>query len=180
MELQNSGAAVRGGRLLHLRFQHLRLRHPLLDHGAGRPLRTALIALACAAAVAAGGARADAFTASLGDYLGPQHQANPQAAKVEPVQPAPRGGPFATLVDWNRIAVDASGLDHTPGDDDSHTFGQQLGPGRASRAMAIVHIAMFEAVNAIVPKFGIYVGRAGRRSAAPSAKRTSHPMCPCH
>src|SRR5436190_12931045 len=54
------------------------------------------------------------------------------------------------LVHWNRIAVDASGLDHTrPGAGDTWTYGQQLGPGRASRAMAIVHIAVFEAVNAI-------------------------------
>jgi hypothetical protein len=30
-------------------------------------------------------------------------------------------------------------------------FGEQLGPARASRAMAIVHIAMFDAVNAILP-----------------------------
>jgi membrane-associated phospholipid phosphatase len=51
---------------------------------------------------------------------------------------------------WNQIAVDASGLDHTPveaGED--RVFGEQLGPGRASRAMAIVHIAMFEVVNAV-------------------------------
>ena len=32
---------------------------------------------------------------------------------------------------------------------DPRVFGEQLGPGRASRAMAIVHIAIFDAVNAI-------------------------------
>lgn len=54
------------------------------------------------------------------------------------------------ILRWNQIAVDASGLDHTavqPGE--NRVFGHHLGPGRSSRAMAIVHIAMFEAVNAI-------------------------------
>lgn len=51
---------------------------------------------------------------------------------------------------WNGIAVDASGLDHTPAQPgEDRVFGEALGPGRASRAMAIVHIAMFDAVVAI-------------------------------
>jgi hypothetical protein len=57
----------------------------------------------------------------------------------------------ARVVRWNAAAIDASGLDHTPvapGDD--RVFGEQLGPHRASRAMAIVHIAMFDAINAVV------------------------------
>jgi hypothetical protein len=64
-----------------------------------------------------------------------------------------------TLRHWNRIAIDASGLDHTPprpGED--RDFGEQLGPGRASRAMAIVHIAMFDAVNAVVGGYQSYSG----------------------
>jgi len=67
--------------------------------------------------------------------------------------------PTATLADasadavrrWNRVAIDASGLDHTPvapGATD-HAYGEQLGPGRSSRAMAIVHVAIFETVNAL-------------------------------
>ncbi len=62
---------------------------------------------------------------------------------------------------WNEIAIDASGLDHTPvapGED--RVFGEALGPGRASRAMAIVHIAAFEAVNAIAGGYRSYVGLA--------------------
>jgi hypothetical protein len=50
---------------------------------------------------------------------------------------------------WNSIAIAASGLDHTPlSEGDERHFGEQLGPGRASRAMAIVHVAIYEAVNA--------------------------------
>jgi hypothetical protein len=52
---------------------------------------------------------------------------------------------------WNQVAVDASGLDHTPvAAGETRKFGEQLGPGRASRAMAIVHIAMFDSVNSIL------------------------------
>lgn len=62
---------------------------------------------------------------------------------------------------WNEIAINASGLDHTrPQPGDTHLFGHQLGPGRSSRAMAIVHIAIFEAVNAIDGKYESYVGLA--------------------
>src|SRR5881394_5805 len=51
---------------------------------------------------------------------------------------------------WNLIAINGSGLDHTPvAPGENRIFGEQFGPGRASRAMAIVHIAIFDAVNAI-------------------------------
>ncbi len=60
---------------------------------------------------------------------------------------------------WNEIAIDAAGLDHTPvAPGDPRVFGEQLGPGRSSRAMAIVHIAIFEAVNAIDGGFRSYLG----------------------
>jgi len=37
---------------------------------------------------------------------------------------------------WNRIAVDTSGLDHTPvRPSENRLFGEQIGPRRASRAM---------------------------------------------
>jgi len=60
---------------------------------------------------------------------------------------------------WNKIAIDATGLDHTPVAPGEHrTFGEQLGPGRASRAMAIVHIAMFDAINAAQGKYQSFSG----------------------
>jgi len=67
---------------------------------------------------------------------------------------------------WNRIAVDTSGLDHTavtPGED--RAFGHQLGPTRSSRAMAIVHIAMFDAINAAMG--GYYESYATSKVAPP-------------
>ncbi len=65
----------------------------------------------------------------------------------------------AWVTRWNTIAIDASGLDHTPvAPGENRTFGEQLGPERSSRAMAIVHIAMFEAANAIFGGYPSYVG----------------------
>jgi hypothetical protein len=59
--------------------------------------------------------------------------------------------------DWNQIAIDASGLDHAPSDA-SHEFGHQLGPVRSSRAMAIVHLAIFDVVNAVEGGHRSYTG----------------------
>ena len=60
---------------------------------------------------------------------------------------------------WNEIAIDASGLDHTPvPPGDPRVFGEQLGPGRSSRAMAIVHIAIFDTINAVDRRYRSYTG----------------------
>src|SRR6266403_3778892 len=58
---------------------------------------------------------------------------------------------------WNAIAISASGRDHTPvAPGELRTFGEQLGPTRASRAMAIVHIAIFDSVNAVLGGYQSY------------------------
>lgn len=58
---------------------------------------------------------------------------------------------------WNEVALDANALDHTPvAAGEVRVFGEQLGPGRTSRALAIVHIAMFDAANAIVGGYDSY------------------------
>ncbi|NUZ06562.1 vanadium-dependent haloperoxidase [Piscinibacter koreensis] len=65
-------------------------------------------------------------------------------------------------INWHNIAMETTALDHTPVEagsgDDPRRFAQQLGPHRASYAMAIVHVAMFEAVNAIHQTHQSYVG----------------------
>ena len=69
---------------------------------------------------------------------------------------------------WNHIAIDMSGLDHTPvAPGDPRVFGENLGPVRSSRAMAIVHIAMFDAANAIDGDYQSYTG-------IPSAPRNTN------
>src|SRR6266404_706474 len=60
---------------------------------------------------------------------------------------------------WNQITIDASGLDHTPpAIGENRVWKEQLGPGRASRAMAIVHIAMFDTVTAVLGEYQSYTG----------------------
>src|SRR5438445_9785022 len=60
---------------------------------------------------------------------------------------------------WNAIAMSANALDHTPvAPGENRVFGEQLGPARTSRAFAIVHIAIFEAVNAIACRYQSYTG----------------------
>src|SRR3989442_14619863 len=60
---------------------------------------------------------------------------------------------------WNAIAINASGLDHTPvAPGEIRTFGEQLGPGRSSRAIAIVHIAIFDSVNTVLGGYQSYTG----------------------
>src|SRR5688572_15015886 len=97
------------------------------------------------------------------------------AAVPEVSSKAPIHG-LAMLHHWNQIAVDMSGLDHTPlspGED--RTFGEQIGPGRSSRAMAIVHIAIFDALNAIEGGYHGYMGldRADRVTSAAAAIATA-------
>jgi PAP2 superfamily len=86
------------------------------------------------------------------DFYGPRFQASETAT----VNQAPKRA-VDSIHRWNQIAIDASGLDHTPvSPGELRTFGEQLGPGRASRAMAIVHIAIFDSVNAILGGYQSY------------------------
>ncbi|MEW6283362.1 MAG: phosphatase PAP2 family protein [Candidatus Eremiobacterota bacterium] len=65
--------------------------------------------------------------------------------------PAPPAPATNAVLRWNRVAVDATGFDH------SVSGGrEQAGPVRASRAMAIVHIAMHDAVQAVQGRFSPY------------------------
>src|SRR5438445_13020243 len=87
-----------------------------------------------------------ANASSFSDFFGPRFN-GVQTARTAL---APRNA-LDSIHRWNAIAVNASGLDHTPvAPGETRTFGEQLGPGRASRAMAIVHIALFDSVNAVL------------------------------
>lgn len=88
------------------------------------------------------------FRGGVRDALGPRFDATPNASA--PRSTSGRQLSMDRLRDWHGIAIDASGLDHTPvAAGETRVFGEQLGPGRSSRAMAIVHVAMFDAINAI-------------------------------
>ncbi|MFM1767903.1 MAG: hypothetical protein RJA22_432 [Verrucomicrobiota bacterium] len=80
---------------------------------------------------------------------------HPASGPVPPAVLGPAGQARlgAALKRWNTRAVDASGLDHAGAR-------EQLGPGRSSRAMAIVHLAVLDAVLAVTGGGGSYTGVA--------------------
>ena len=85
--------------------------------------------------------------------------------------PPPDPGTSNAMHHWNHIAVDSAGLDHTPvAEGDPRIFGEQIGPGRSARAMAIVHIAMYDAVNAIARRYRSYTNIP---DASPDASMTA-------
>ena len=70
---------------------------------------------------------------------------------------------FDRLFLWNEIALDSTAIDHTPiqpAEGKIRVFGEQLGPARSARAMAIINIAAFEAVNAVYQTYKSYTGLA--------------------
>ncbi len=71
--------------------------------------------------------------------------------------------PYDRLFMWNEIGLDTTAIDHTPPKPKGrrfHVFGEQFGPARSARAMAIINIAAFEAVNAITHSYKSYTGLA--------------------
>ena len=101
---------------------------------------------------------AQGFPGGHQEALGPRFKAAIQINEALSIEP--HSG-LDSLHRWNQIAINASGIDHTPvRPGEKRVFGEQLGPGRASRAMAIVHIAIFDAVNAILGGYRSYTGIA--------------------
>jgi hypothetical protein len=123
-----------------------------------------LLALASACAGTAFAAQSPAgYPGGHQQAWGPQYEALLEASKFAPQQSMQeKTASTSMLRKWSKIAIDASGLDHTPvAPGEQRVFGEQLGPVRASRAMAIVHIAMFDAVNAITLRYRSYNGLYG-------------------
>jgi hypothetical protein len=82
-------------------------------------------------------------------------EAVPYSFKQPPRIPA---STFDRFLMWNEIALDTTAIDHAPDPADPNRFGEQFGPTRSSRALAIVHIAMFDAENAISKRYVSYSG----------------------
>jgi hypothetical protein len=81
--------------------------------------------------------------------LGPGFRQSLKAASRKPAPP-PRSIGGNIVERWNQIAINASGIDHTPvAAGETRVFGEQIGPCRSARAIAICQVAVFEAVNAI-------------------------------
>ncbi|MEY2481209.1 MAG: hypothetical protein QOI04_2136 [Verrucomicrobiota bacterium] len=89
---------------------------------------------------------------------------NPGARSIPSVRNKPPG--LDAVRRWNEIAINATGLDHTPvAPGENRVFGEQLGPCRAARAMAMVHIAMFDTVTAVIGEYQSYTGVRAPRGA---------------
>jgi membrane-associated phospholipid phosphatase len=66
---------------------------------------------------------------------------------------------YDRLMMWNEVALDTTAIDHTPvSQGENRVFGEQFGPHRTSRALAIVQIGVFEAVNAYYQTYKSYAG----------------------
>src|SRR5262245_10178539 len=136
-----------------------------------RSCRLAGAALAALSLGLPGTAAPEGFPGGVTEALGPRFRAAPRVERAPRHALRHASGVTPWLRRWNAIALDASGLDHTPpapGED--RVFGEQFGPGRSSRAMAIVHIAVFDALNAIDGGYESYTGIAPcKRRASPEA-----------
>jgi hypothetical protein len=106
----------------------------------------------------------------LRDYLGPRFRASQQTFAPKRITANTSNNAASVLARWNQISVDASGLDHMPvALGDPRIFGEQLGPARASRAVAIVHIAMFDSVNGVIGGYKSFTNITPAKNASASA-----------
>src|SRR3954465_7362323 len=116
------------------------------------------------------GARPAPSVRNIEDYLGSQFSPSQLSIPSAPSRRAFTSEASNVIAHWNQIAIDASGLDHTPvAVGDSRIFGEQLGPTRASRAIAIVHIAIFDSVNGVIGGYNSYTNIAPARNASINA-----------
>lgn len=90
----------------------------------------------------------------------PQYMTQPGTQELPPRYTAPAGpNPTLRLAYWNERALSAIAVDHTPPlESGTSVTAEQLGPTRTSRVLAIVHIAIYDAVNAIVRRYPGYSG----------------------
>ncbi len=68
---------------------------------------------------------------NLQDVFGPHFTAAPHHHTVRHKPPRPGSTAMARLRHWNEVAIDMSGLDHTPvAPGETRLFGEQYGPTR--------------------------------------------------
>ncbi|GAB2191640.1 hypothetical protein MAH1_32480 [Sessilibacter sp. MAH1] len=72
---------------------------------------------------------------------------------------------------WHTVALDTVALDHTPPSQDEPAPANQGGPTRTSRALAMVQVAVFDALNAIEDEYNSYAatGLVAPANASPDA-----------
>jgi hypothetical protein len=115
-------------------------------------------AVACAAAAGASPRQASGFYGSPPGVV--QYQTQPGTQEPPPRYGAPAGAnPVQRLAWWNEAIQRTSARDHAPPISGNDTYvPEQLGPTRASRAFAIVHLAIYDALAAICGRYRPYSG----------------------
>jgi hypothetical protein len=93
-------------------------------------------------------------------WTSPIYQTQPGTKPLPLRYIAPAGpNPTARLAYWNDVALRANAVDHAPPfAGDTRVAGEQYGPTRTSRALAIVHLAIYDALNAIYQHYPGYSG----------------------
>jgi hypothetical protein len=96
---------------------------------------------------------------TFNDTLGVTHEAVTNAPAPIFRNPPPGSDLRSWVIHWNEVAINASGVDHTPvAPGENRVFGEQVGPGRSARAIAIVQIAVFDALIAVNGGYRSYTG----------------------
>jgi hypothetical protein len=90
----------------------------------------------------------------------PTYQTQPGTHELPPRYTAPNGpAPAARIAYWNEVALRTIAVDHAPPFTGGATIvAEQLGPTRTSRLMAIVQLAVYDALNAIYRRYPGYSG----------------------
>jgi len=99
------------------------------------------------------------FPLSHRDAWGPRYKSAPRDGQVQRREHIG----LDSVRRWNEIALNANALDHVPVAPEGP---EQLGPVRTARAFAIVHISIFDAVNAIAGGYKSYTGISPARKGA--------------
>jgi hypothetical protein len=102
------------------------------------------------------------FSAGHRDAWGQRYKAAPRGSQISRRQYVG----VDSVRCWNEIALNANALDHVPVAPEGP---EQFGPLRTARAFAIVHIAIFDAVNAIVGGYKSYTGLSPAHGASMNA-----------
>jgi hypothetical protein len=96
---------------------------------------------------------------TFSETLGVTHEAVTNAPAPIFRNPPPGTDLRSWVIHWNEVAINASGVDHTPvAPGENRVFGEQIGPGRSARAIAIVQIAVFDALVAANGGYTSYTG----------------------
>ncbi|NHZ97588.1 vanadium-dependent haloperoxidase [Massilia sp. CCM 8734] len=108
-------------------------------------------------------ARLALLASVLGCHFLPAQAQTAALAATPPAQAVARAPASLMLAVryWSEAALRANALDHTPPPPGSaRPYHEQFGPARSSRALAIHHLALFEALNAVLRSYPSYTGMA--------------------